>query len=54
MQITIKIKDGLCSLQIKEGKQALNWNEMTRKEQLIMLNALGNQRNLFLKFLKDE
>ena len=54
MKITIEIKNDNSSLKIEENKKIKKCSEMTREKQIMMLNALSANHNLFLKFLKDE
>ena len=55
MKTIIEIDEsGLCSLYFKKGKKRINWEEMTRVEQLSLLKALSNFHELFSKFIKPD
>lgn len=55
MKTIIEIDEsGLCSLDFKKGKKRINWEELTRIEQLRVLKALSNFHELFSKFIKSE
>ena len=55
MKTIIEIDEsGLCSLDFKKGKKRINWEEMTRVEQLRLLKALSNFHELFSKFIKPD
>ena len=47
-------KDNLVGFQIKEGKKVISFENLTRKEQIKILNSLSNFHGLFLKCLKAE
>ena len=44
----------LCCLDFKKGKKMINWNELTRTEQVKILNALSQFHELFSKLLETE
>jgi len=55
MKAIIKINEsGLASLDLKKGKKQINWEELTRVEQIRLLKALSNFHELFSKFIKPE
>ena len=55
MKAIIEINEsGLCSLDLKKGKKQINWEELTRVEQIRIVNSLSNFHDLFSKFIKPE
>jgi len=55
MKAIIKINEsGLASLDFKKEKKRINWEELTRVEQIRMVNSLSNFHELFSKFIKPE
>lgn len=55
MKVIIEINEsGLASLDLKKGKKQINWEELTRVEQIRMVNSLSNFHELFSKFIKPE
>ena len=44
----------LACLDFKKGKKMINWNELTRTEQVKILNAMSHFHELFSKFIKTE
>lgn len=41
-------------LVIKEGIKVLDWDDLTREEQIKFLNGLASMYELFRRFLKDK
>ena len=55
MKAIIEINEnGLCSLDFKKGKKQINWDELTRVEQIRIVNSLSKFHELFSKFIKPE
>jgi len=55
MKVIIEINEsGLASLDLKKGKKQINWEELTRVEQIRMVNSLSNFHELFSKCIKPE
>ena len=55
MKITIEINEnGLSSLDLKNGKKYINWDSLTRIEQLRVVKSLSNFNDLFSKHIKNE
>ena len=55
MKAIIEINEsGLCSLDLKKGKKQINWDELTRVEQIRIVNSLSKFHDLFSKFIKHE
>ena len=43
----------LAGVQFKVGNKTIQWNELSSKEQIKMLNAWAGHYQLFYKFLKE-
>jgi len=41
-------------MQIKIDNKVVGWQELTRQQQIWVLNALAGHHELFSRFLKDE
>lgn len=41
-------------LVLKEGNKILDWNNLTREEQIKFLNGLASMHELLRRFLKEE
>ena len=55
MKAIIEINEsGLCSLDFKKEKKQINWDELTRVEQIRIVNSLSKFHELFSKFIKPE
>ena len=55
MKAIIEINEsGLCSLDLKKEKKQINWEELTRVEQIRTVNSLSKFHELFSKFIKPE
>ena len=54
MKITIEIKDGLVGYQFKKGKDTAKFEDLTRREQISILNSFANGYELFIKSLKED
>lgn len=55
MKIIIEISEnGLASLDLKNGKKQIDWDSLTRVEQLRVVKSLSNFNDLFSKHIKDE
>ena len=55
MKAIIEINEsGLCSLDFKKGKKQIKWEELTRVEQIRIVNSLSKFHDLFSKFIKPE
>ena len=55
MKAIIEINEsGLCSLDLKKGKKQIKWEELTRVEQIRIVNSLSKFHELFSKFIKPE
>lgn len=53
-KVEIEFTDNLCGYSfIKEGKQ-VQWSELSRQEQISVLNSFAQGYELFEKFLKEE
>lgn len=53
-KVEIEFTDNLCGYSfIKEGKQ-VQWGELSRTEQIKVLNSFAHGYELFERFLKDE
>jgi len=46
--------DELAGCEIKQGRKTLLWENLSRKEQVQIVNTLANFCNLFYKHLKPE
>jgi len=40
--------------EIKKDGETIGWEDLTREEQIDLLNSMANMYNLFKKFLKEE
>ena len=55
MIITIEVNDGLVGYQFKEdNNKVIHFEDMSRRDQIKVLNAFANGYELFIKALKDE
>ena len=55
MKITIEIKDGLAGYQFKDGNDnVVKFEDLSRKEQIGILNSFVNGYELFIRCLKVE
>lgn len=55
MKIVIGIeKDNLSSCQIKKQNKVIDWSELTRDEQIKILNSISSHYNLLNRFIKSE
>ncbi len=55
MKVIIEINEsGFSGLDLKKGKKRINWDELTRVEQIRMVNSLSNFHELFSKCIKPE
>lgn len=54
MKVIIEVKDDLSSCQFKKGNKVIEWSDLTRKEQIVILNSISGQYNLFNRFIKSE
>ena len=55
MKVIIEINEsGLTSFGLKKEKKQINWDKLTRVEQVRILKALSNFHELFSKFIKPE
>lgn len=55
MTITIEIKDGLAGYSFKDGSDnVVQWEDLSRREQVKILNGFANGYELFIHALKDE
>lgn len=55
MKAIIEINEtGLASLDLKKEKKQINWEELTRVEQIRIVNSLSKFHELFSKFIKPE
>lgn len=53
-KVEIEFTDNLCGYSfIKEGKQ-VQWEELSQKEQISVLNSFAQGYKLFERFLKEE
>ena len=49
----ISEESNLAGVQFKVGNKKLDWNELTKKEQIKMLNAWAGHHQLFYRFCKE-
>lgn len=55
MKVTIEIKDGLVGYQFKDGNdKVVQFEDLSRREQVRILNSFANGYELFRNVLKDE
>ena len=55
MTITIEIKDGLVGYRFKDGSDnVVMWKDLSRREQVKILNSFVNGYELFVSALKEE
>ena len=55
MIVTIEIKDGLVGYQFKDGNDdVVQFENLSRREQVRILNSFANGYELFRNVLKDE
>lgn len=55
MTITIEIKDGLVGYCFKDGcDNVVMWKDLSRREQVRILNSFVNGYELFMSALKEE
>ena len=55
MKITIEIKDGLAGYQFKDdNNKVVQFENLSRVEQIRILNSFANGYELFIKCLKEE
>ena len=54
MKIEIEIKDGLAGYQFKEGKKTVRFENLSRQEQIRILNSFANGYELFINALKKD
>lgn len=55
MEIKITFDDGLAGYQFIDGEgKTLNYEDMTRQEQIHICNCFAQGYNLFSKFIKEE
>lgn len=53
--ITVKLEiDDNSGCVIKKGRKTMDWKELTRKEQVSIINTFENFYALFYHFLKEE
>lgn len=56
MRITIDIEEGIAGMQIDSGDPVphiLEWSNLTRGEQLLMVDTFYQYYNLYSKFIKE-
>ena len=51
---TIKEDDYNAGVRFLAGRKMIRWEELSRKEQVMMLNAWSGMYELFYRFLKEE
>ena len=54
MKVTIEIKDGLVGYQFKKGKDRVQFEDLSRWEQISILNSFANGYELFINALKKD
>ena len=54
MEIRITIEDGLAGCKIVKDGKTTQWEDLTRKEQILTLNAFSGGYRLFGSCLKEE
>ena len=55
MKTIIEINDtDLAAVQFKKSNKVINWEDLRRSEQVIILNAFSAYYGLYSKFLKPE
>ena len=54
MKVTIEINDGLAGYQFKKGKDRVQFEDLSRWEQIRILNSFANGYELFINALKKE
>lgn len=54
MKIEIEIKDGLAGYQFKQGKNIVKFENLSRQEQIRILNSFANGYELFINALKED
>lgn len=54
MEIRVTIEERLAGYEIIKDGKTTQWEELTRKEQISMLNAFANGYQLFGPCLKEE
>ena len=54
MKIIIEIEDGLVGYQFKKGKNKIKFEDLSRVEQIGILNSFANGYELFINVLKEE
>lgn len=53
--ITVKLEiDGIAGCVIKKGRKTMQWEDLTREEQVSILKAFENFYTLFYRFLKEK
>jgi len=54
MKIKFELSEKLAGMQIKIDNKTEHWENLTRQQQIWILNALAGHHELFSRFLKDE
>lgn len=54
LKVVCEISDDLVGYEFVRNEETVEWNDLTRKEQIKALNALLNGRKFFGDFLKEE
>jgi hypothetical protein len=52
--IEIKKNSVLSSICFKSGNKTIDWSQLTRKEQITILNGMISFNKLFSRFIKEE
>ena len=54
MKITIEIKGGLVGYKFKKGKNNVQFENLSRREQISILNSFAGGYRLFINALKED
>ena len=54
MKIIIEIEDGLVGYQFKNGKNKIKFEDLSRVEQIRILNSFANGYELFISCIKED
>lgn len=53
--ITVKLEiDDIAGCVIKKGRKTMHWENLTREEQISIINTFANFYALFYRFLKEK
>lgn len=53
-KVEIEFTDNLCGYSFIKGGKRTQWEELSRQEQISVLNSFAQGYDLFVKFLKEE